>query len=89
MVELTPEFLACLPDTLAQECPFPNDWSSSKNFSNTPGDPGGATMCGIIQTEFNQYCKETGQAYTSVINCTENQGYTIYWQELLVAALHP
>ena len=36
-------FLACWPDTLAQEDPYPNDWSNPANWSDTPGDPGGAT----------------------------------------------
>lgn len=79
MVDFTPQFLACLPDTLAQECPYPGDWSNPKNFSDTPGDPGGATMDGIIQTEFNQACRINGWPYTSVINITQPQGYTIYW----------
>lgn len=80
MVDFSPQFLLCLPDTLAQEAPFPRDWTNKRNFSNTPGDPGGATMDGIIQSEFNRYCDENHLAHTSVINITQTEGYTIYWQ---------
>jgi lysozyme family protein len=80
MVDFTPQFLACLPDTLAQECPYPNDWSNPANFSNTPGDPGGATMDGIIQSEFNEYCQVNRLPYTSVLNCPQTDGYTIFFQ---------
>lgn len=74
-----PRFLACMPFTLIQECPHPENWSSPSNFSNDPGDPGGKTMCGIIQTEFNQYCRNHGLPLADVRQLTREQGYEIYF----------
>jgi lysozyme family protein len=80
---MTDRFLACWPYTLAQECPYPNDWSNPANFSDTPGDPGGATMCGIIQSEYNTYLRENGLPIVSVRDITQDQGQSIctnnYW----------
>ena len=77
-------FLICLPLTLVQECPFPNDWSNPKNFSNDAHDPGGATMCGIIQREYDVWRKGHGQPTQPVINLAQAEGYaiyqTLYWQ---------
>lgn len=72
-------FLAAWPFTLAQECPFPKDWSNPKNFSNDIGDPGGPTMCGIIQTEYNYYRVKHGLASQSVRLITEGEGQDIYY----------
>lgn len=71
-------FLACWPDVLAQEDPYPNDWSNPANYSNTPGDPGGATMDGIIQTEYNSYRIAHGLAEQSVRNISQAEGEAIY-----------
>lgn len=76
-IDLT-RFLACWPNTLAQECPFPNDWSNARNFSNDPHDPGGATMDGIIQAEFDDYCNKHDLVHTSVRNISKQQGQDIY-----------
>ena len=76
-------FLACWPDVLAQEGPYPNDWSNPANFSDTPGDPGGATRDGIIQTEYNLYLQANHWPGRSVRNITYAQGETIYLNSLL------
>ena len=76
---LDPDFFKCFPLTLAQEDPDPADWSSSKNFSDDPRDPGGATMDGVIQSEYNIYLKSQGLPQTSVRNITEPQGQEIYY----------
>lgn len=77
MTDLT-RFLICWPNTLAQECPFPKDWSNPRNFSNDPYDPGGATMDGIIQAEYNAYCRSHNLPETSVRDITQPQGQDIY-----------
>jgi len=76
---MTPDrFHICLPYTLAQECPFPNDWSNARNFSNDPRDPGGKTMCGIIQREYDIYRKSKGRPVQDVRQMTEAEGEEIY-----------
>jgi lysozyme family protein len=84
-------FLICLPFTLAQECPYPNDWTritgpgphDTGNFSNDAHDPGGATMCGLIQREFDVWRKGHGQPTAPVIQVPQIEGYamyqTLYW----------
>lgn len=72
-------FLADWPNTLAQEGPYPNDWTNPKNFSNTPGDPGGATMDGIIQTEYNLFRVAQGEPVQSVRLITQTEGAYIYY----------
>lgn len=77
-------FLICLPDTLIQECPLPTDWSNAANFSDDPHDPGGATMCGIIQVEYDAYRKSLSEPAQSVRLISQAEGYAIYqanyWQ---------
>jgi lysozyme family protein len=73
-----PRFLACLPCTLIQECPLPNDWSNRRNFSNDAHDPGGATMCGIIQREYDIFRKSKGLPTRAVIQLEQAEGYEIY-----------
>ena len=81
---MTDRFLTCWPFTLAQECPYPADWSNPKNFSNDPHDRGGATMCGIIQREYDAYRKRNGEPIQSVRLITLEEGQDIYdgsyWQ---------
>src|SRR5215469_12907652 len=76
-------FTTCLPFTLAQECPYPSEWGNPKNFSNDPGDPGGKTMDGIIQIEYDSYRVRQGLTRRDVRNVTEVEGdeiyYTGYW----------
>lgn len=71
-------FLICLPFTLAQECPFPNDWNNRKNFSNDAHDPGGKTMCGIIQREYDHYRKANGLPTRDVRELTRDEAQAIY-----------
>jgi lysozyme family protein len=71
-------FDACLPYTLAQECPFPDDWSNPKNFSNDAHDPGGKTMCGITQSEYDVDRKKRGLPVQDVRNITRQEGTSIY-----------
>lgn len=75
----TPRFLACWPFTLAQEDPDPTNWSSPRNYSNTPGDPGGPTMNGIIQTEYNFYRAKNGLHPQSVKLISISEGEDIYF----------
>ncbi len=73
-------FELCLPFTLAQECPFPNDWENPKNFSNDAHDPGGETWAGIIQREYDAWRKANGEACRDVSNLTRDEGLAIYRQ---------
>ena len=63
---------------LAQECPYPGDWINPKNFSNDAHDPGGKTMCGIIQREYDTYRKMKGLPTQDVRKITQEEGYDIY-----------
>lgn len=75
---MTDRFLTCLPFTLAQECPHPNNWSDPRNFSNDKHDPGGKTMCGIIQREYDLYRKSKRLPTQDVRKLTEVEGQEIY-----------
>lgn len=68
----------CLPFTLAQECPHPGDWSNPHNFSNDAHDPGGKTMCGIIQREYDAWRKSKGMPTRDVRQLTLDEGGEIY-----------
>lgn len=72
-------FQACWPKTLAQECPFPNDWSNSRNFSNDAHDAGGKTMCGIIQREYDHFRHAAGEPLRDVRQITRDEGEDIYY----------
>jgi lysozyme family protein len=80
----TDDFLKCMPFMLVQECPYPGDWTNAKNFSDDAHDPGGKTMCGIIQREYDTYRKQKGLPTQDVRKITEEEGYDIYrhsyWQ---------
>ena len=71
-------FKACLPFMLIQECPLPSDWNNPKNFSNDAHDPGGATMCGVIQKEYDVYRKHNDLPVRSVRLLTQTEGEDIY-----------
>lgn len=73
-------FPACLPLTLRQEAPDSTDWGNRKNFSDDPHDPGGATMNGIIQTEYDKWRKAHGLPTQPVRKITQAEGYAIYRQ---------
>lgn len=77
---MTDRFDICLPFTLAEECPHPNDWSNPRNFSNDAHDPGGETMCGIIQREYDSYRRSCGEPVRDVRNLTQDEGHVIYQQ---------
>lgn len=71
-------FLTCLPFTLTQEAPYPSQWGNPKNFSNDPGDPGGKTMDGIIQVEYDKYRTQHGLPRQDVRLISEQEGDDIY-----------
>lgn len=76
---MTDRFDVCWPFTLAQECPLPSDWSNPHNFSNDAHDPGGETMCGIIQREYDAYRKHKGLPVQDVRHLTRDEGHDIYY----------
>lgn len=84
-------FTVCLPNTIHQEVDEPkggwSDWTwddTALNFSDDPGDPGGKTYCGIIQSEYDSWRKAHGLALQDVRDMTQAEGYAIYrssyWQ---------
>jgi lysozyme family protein len=75
---MTNRFDVCLPYTLAQECPYPDDWSNPENFSDNAHDPGGETMCGIIQREYDAFRKQHGLEPRDVRFITRQEGLEIY-----------
>lgn len=76
---MTPDrFPICLPQVLAQECPHPNDWANPKNFSDDAHDPGGKTMCGITQREYDMYRRHAMLPTQDVRRITETEGLDIY-----------
>lgn len=79
MIDYPPRFLAILPFTLAQECPYPSQWGNPRNFSNDPGDPGGKTMDGIIQVEYDKYRTQKGLPRQDVRSCSEQEGDELYY----------
>jgi lysozyme family protein len=74
----TDRFPICLPFTLKEECPVPENWSDPKNFSNDPNDPGGRTMCGITNGEYADWLNKQHLPVLDVTKITQVQGYTIY-----------
>jgi lysozyme family protein len=67
----SPRFLACMPFILKEE----------GGYSNTPGDHGGATDDGIIQTEYNAFRYSLKEPLQSVRLITPAEYDTIYWQK--------
>jgi lysozyme family protein len=74
-----PRFAACWPFTLIQECPHPEDWSNPRNFSNDANDPGGETMCGITQREYDAYRKGKRLPVQDVSKISRDEGADIYY----------
>lgn len=70
-IETSPRFLACMPFILKEE----------GGYSNTPGDHGGATDDGIIQTEYNAFRFSEKLQLQSVRMITPEEYNTIYWQK--------
>jgi lysozyme family protein len=65
---LDPRFEACLPDTLVEE----------GGYSNDAHDPGGMTMRGIIQREYDAKRKQWGLRTQWVKNITVEEYRSIY-----------
>lgn len=74
-------FLDCLPLMLINECPLPGDWSNPKNFSNDAHDPGGRTMCGIIEREYDAYRARKNLPLQSVRLISREEGEDIYYND--------
>jgi lysozyme family protein len=69
-VATSPRFTACMPFILQEE----------GGYSNTPGDHGGATNFGIIQSEYNVY-RFTNKLPLQSVKLISVAEYTaIYWQ---------
>lgn len=68
-METSPQFLACLPFILKEE----------GGYSNTPGDHGGATNFGIIQSEYNIYRHSKKLPLQSVHHISPDEYQEIYW----------
>jgi lysozyme family protein len=68
---LDPEFEKCLPDTLAQE----------GGYSNDAHDPGGMTMMGIIQREYDLKRRQWGLPTQWVKNISKDEMRTIYYTD--------
>lgn len=79
-MDVSSRFLACLPLTLRQECPHPENWSDPRNFSDDAHDPGGKTQCGIIQREYDTWRRAQGLPVRDVRQLTQDEGRAIYWQ---------
>src|ERR1700726_1113750 len=68
---LDPKFEACLPDTLVQE----------GGYSNDAHDPGGMTMLGIIQKEYDLKRRQWGLPTQWVKNISKDEMRTIYFTD--------
>jgi lysozyme family protein len=68
---LDPKFETCLPDTLVQE----------GGYSNDAHDPGGMTMLGIIQKEYDLKRRQWGLPTQWVKNISKDEMRTIYYTD--------
>lgn len=78
----TSPFMRCLPHVLREEVVWkdPFVWSDvAHNFSDDKKDPGGKTMCGIIQREYDHYRKAHGLFTRPVQLISESEGYWVYY----------
>lgn len=71
MIETSPRFLACLPYTLREE----------GGYSNDAHDPGGMTMEGIIQREYDKYRKAHNLPTQWVKKISDDELHDIYFNE--------
>jgi lysozyme family protein len=71
MVETSPRFLACMPFILREE----------GGYSNDPNDPGGMTMHGIIQREYDKYRRSKGLPAQWVEKISVDEQNEIYWTD--------
>jgi lysozyme family protein len=75
-------FVRCLPFVLREEVNWkdPFVWSDVKyNYSDDRGDPGGKTMCGIIQREYDHFRKSRRLPVRDVRLIQEWEGHMIYY----------
>lgn len=70
-IETSPRFLACLPFTLKEE----------GGYSDDPHDPGGKTMEGIIQREYDRYRSAHGLPLQWVKLISNDEMQDIYFGE--------
>lgn len=70
-IETSPRFLACLPFTLKEE----------GGYSNDAHDPGGKTMEGIIQREYDRYRSAHHQPLQWVKLISDDEMHDIYFGE--------
>ena len=73
-IETSPRFLACLPFTLKEE----------GGYSNDAHDPGGKTMEGIIQREYDRYRRAHGLPLQWVKLISDDEMHDIYFGEYWV-----
>jgi len=71
MIETSPRFLACLPFVLKEE----------GGYSDDAHDPGGMTMRGIIQREYDRYRSAHGLPHQWVKDISDDELYDIYFGE--------
>lgn len=70
-MDISPQFLACLPFTLTEE----------GGNSNDPHDPGGRTHKGIIQREYDKYRQGKGLPLQSDYLMSDAEVQEIYWTQ--------
>lgn len=70
-VQTSPRFLACMPFILQEE----------GGYSNDAHDPGGMTMHGIIQREYDVYRRSKGLKTQWVKNISVDEQNEIYWTQ--------
>lgn len=68
-IDTSPRFLACLPFILREE----------GGYSNDAHDPGGMTMKGIIQREYDAYRSAHGEPHQWVKNISDDELHDIYF----------
>jgi lysozyme family protein len=70
-IETSPQFLVCLPFVLEEE----------GGYSNDAHDPGGMTMKGIIQREYDRYRSAHGLPHQWVKHISDDEVHDIYFGE--------
>lgn len=73
-----PAFEKCLPDTLQEEAPHSENLSDPRNYSNDAHDPGGMTMDGIVQREYDRWRRAQGLPTQWVKKISGDEVRTIY-----------
>lgn len=70
-IETSPRFLACLPFVLGEEGGYTND----------PHDPGGMTMKGLTQREFDKYRDSLNLPHIWVHDISDDELHDIYFAD--------